>query len=102
MVTISLLTLATLSPWYALVALPPLVWTWWAWRAGTDADQDGLRVLALLGRRRIRWSEISTLRPDERHRVIATTTDGRQLLLTGVTSADVPRLMKAAGATQLS
>lgn len=97
MVTISVLTLGTLSPWYALVALPPLAWTWWAWRSGTDADQDGLRVQALLGWRRIRWSEISTLRPEGQHRVLATTTGGRELLLTGVTSADIPRLIEAAG-----
>jgi hypothetical protein len=96
-VTISMLTLATLSPWFALLTLPPLAWTWWAWRAGTDADQDGLRVRALLGRRRIRWSEIRALRPDEQHRMVATIADGRELLLTGVTSADVPRLVAASG-----
>jgi hypothetical protein len=96
-VTISMLTLASLSPWYSLLSLPPLVWTWWAWRAGTDADLDGLRVRALLGRRRIRWSEISALRPDQHDRMVATTADGRELLLTGVTSADVPRLVAASG-----
>lgn len=98
MVTVSALTLGTLSPWYALVAVPPLVWTWWAWWAGTDADQDGLRVRALLGRRRVGWPEINALRPDGRGRILATTTGGRELLLTGVTSADVPRLVEAAGA----
>jgi Bacterial PH domain len=97
MVTISVLTLATLSAWYALVALPPAVWTWWAWRAGTDADEGGVLVRALLGRRRVRWSEISQLRPDERHRILATTTDGRELLLTAVTSADLPRLVAVTG-----
>lgn len=97
MVTISVFTLATRSPWYALLALPPLVWTWWAWRAGTDADREGLRVQALLGRRRVRWSQIHTLRPAGRDRIVATTTDGRALLLTGVTSADLPELTAAAG-----
>jgi hypothetical protein len=96
-VTISLFTLATVSPWFLLLPLPAGVWTWWAWRAGTDADQDGLRVRALVGRRRVRWSEVSALHPDEHQRILATISDGRDLLLTGVTSADLPRLVAASG-----
>ncbi|HEY8471239.1 MAG TPA: PH domain-containing protein [Natronosporangium sp.] len=100
MVSISLVTLGAYSAWLALLALPPLVWTWWAWHAGTDADQDGLRVRALLGRRRIEWSRVDTLVPDQRGRIVATTTDGRALLLTAVTRADLPRLTAVTGSPQ--
>lgn len=107
MVTISLLTLVVASPWFALLLLPPLVWTCWVWRAGTDADRHGLRVRALLGRRDLPWSQVSALHPDRhvrgrrdsgRHRqLVATLTDGTEVSLTAVSATDAGRLVGAAG-----
>lgn len=96
-VTISVLTLTPVSPWYALLVLPPLVWTGWVWRAGTDADRHGLRVQALLGRRDIRWSEVAGLRPDGRRRLVATLTDGNEVPLTAVPPAEAGQLVTASG-----
>ena len=49
------------SPWFALVLLVPLAVALWAWRAGTDADADGLRVRAAFGSSRVRWRDVSAL-----------------------------------------
>jgi hypothetical protein len=97
MVTISVLTLVAVSPWFTLLLLPPLAWTTWVWRAGTDADRHGLRVRALLGRRAVRWSQVSALHPDQDQRLVATLTDGTELPLTAVTTADAGRLVAAGG-----
>jgi hypothetical protein len=125
-VTISLLTLVAVSPWFALLLVPPAAWTGWVWRAGTDADRHGLRVRALLGRRDLPWSQVSALHPDRlvqgrserrrgrdsgrlrrlaggggrdaRHRrLVATLTDGTEVPLTAVTVADAGRLVAASG-----
>jgi hypothetical protein len=96
-VTVSVLTLVAVSPWFALLLLPPLAWTAWVWRAGTDADRHGLRVRALLGRRDVRWSQVSALHPDQDRWLVATLTDGTEVPLTAVTAADAGRLVAAAG-----
>lgn len=97
MVTVSVLTLVAVSPWFALLLLPPMVWTGWVWRAGTDADRHGLRVRALLGHRDLRWSQLSALRPDDHGRLVATLTDGTEVPLAAVTAADAGRLVAAGG-----
>ena len=69
----------------------------WAWRAGTDVDTEGLRVRALLGSRFVPWTGVTGLRIGDRERVYAETTVGGELRLTGVTAADVPRVVAASG-----
>lgn len=79
--------------WYYLpVLLVPLAIVVWALRAGTEAGPDGLRVRALLGQRRIGWSEISELGADPRGRALARLTDGQVVPLTAVRDRDLPRL----------
>jgi hypothetical protein len=95
-VTISVLTLASVSDWLALLALPPLAWTVWVWRAGTEADRTGIRVRALAGRKWIPWSRVRGL-ATEGDRVAATLTDGATVPLTAVTPAELPRLAAASG-----
>lgn len=95
LVTLSMATLVTVSPWLALLMIMPLAWTVWVWRAGTDADVDGLRVRALLGGRRVPWSRVDNLAATGRHRVIAILTNGAVLPLTAVTAADLPQLAAA-------
>lgn len=79
--------------WYYLpVLLVPLAVAVWAVRAGTDVSPDGLRVRALLGERRIGWSEVSELGADRRGRALARLTDGQVVPLTAVRDRDLPRL----------
>jgi hypothetical protein len=84
--------------WFLLpILLIPLVLGLWAWRTGTDADRDGVRVRALLGQRRIGWPEIRELATDGRGRAVALLTDGHTIALPAVNRADLPRLVSASG-----
>lgn len=96
-VTVSVITLAGVSGWLVLVALLPLTWTVWAWRSGTDVDRAGVRVRALLGEKRIPWSQVHGMAVESRHRVVAKLTDGAVVPLTAVTAADLPRVTAASG-----
>jgi hypothetical protein len=79
--------------WYYLpILLVPLVIVVWALRAGTEVSPDGLRVRALLGERRIGWSDVSELGADPRGRVLARLTNGQLVPLTAVRDRDLPRL----------
>jgi hypothetical protein len=89
--------LATTAWYLAPILLVPLAVAVWAWRAGTDADQDGLVVRALLGNRRIAWSEVAELTADARGRALARLSDGRGVPLTAVSGADLPRLAASSG-----
>ncbi|GAA4676133.1 PH domain-containing protein [Phytohabitans rumicis] len=79
--------------WYYLpVLLIPLAVVVWALRAGTEADHDEVRVRALLGQRRIPWTQISELGADPRGRALARLTDGQVVPLTAVRGKDLPSL----------
>jgi hypothetical protein len=95
--TIGAIPLAGAAWYLAPVALVPLTIAWWAWRSGTDADPDGVRVRALLGQRRIAWSEVSELVTTPSGRVSAALENGNVVPLIAVTKADLPRLMAASG-----
>jgi hypothetical protein len=79
---------------YLPVLLVPVVIVAWALRAGTDAGPEGLRVRALIGQRRIAWSEVSELGADRRGRVLARLTSGQVVPLTSVRDRDLPRLVE--------
>jgi hypothetical protein len=86
------------AAWYLLPAvLAPLLVAAWAWRAGTDADPEGLRLRAVLGQRRVPWSSVAELAGDGRGRAVARLADGRVLPLPAVRTADLPRLVAASG-----
>lgn len=91
------LPLAT-SRWFLspLLLIPVAVGAW-AWRGGTDADADGVRIRALLGQRRIPWSEIVELATDPRGQAVVRLRDGRTATLPAVRSADLPDLISASG-----
>jgi hypothetical protein len=78
------------------ILLIPLAVAIWGWRAGTDADAQGLRVRALVGSRRIPWADVAALLPQSR-RVYVRTTDGRTFRLAAVTPDDLPKLIAASG-----
>ncbi len=84
--------------WYLTpILLVPLAVAVWGWRAGTDADESGLTVRALVGQRRLPWSRISGFAPHGR-RVVAVLDSGAAVRLTAVTPADLPKLVAAGGA----
>lgn len=77
--------------------LIPLVFGFWAWRAGTDVYPDRLCVRALLGSSDLPWSRIAELAPDERDRVAALLDNGSVIRLTGVTRTNLASVLQAAG-----
>ncbi|WP_117210171.1 PH domain-containing protein [Allorhizocola rhizosphaerae] len=81
-----------------LVTLVPLVVAIWAWRAGTDANEYGIRVRALVGRRIVPWTEVSALVPDEKGRTRAVLHSGAAVPLTAVKPSDLPRLAQCRAA----
>jgi Bacterial PH domain len=84
--------------WYYLpVLLVPLLIAAWAWRTGTDADSEGLRLRAVVGRRRVPWSAVAELSGDGRGGAVARLQNGRVLPLPAVRSTDLRRLVAASG-----
>ena len=81
----------------APILLIPLAVFVWAWRAGTDVDTESLRVRALFGKTVIPWSRVSELAPDPRGQVSALLTDGTVVPLTGVTTGNLPVVLRAGG-----
>jgi Bacterial PH domain len=79
-----------------LILLIPILVMVWGWRAGTDADRDGLRLRALFGSRRVPWSQVNALVPQGR-KVVAVLADGGSIVLPAVAKADLPRLVAASG-----
>ncbi|MFJ2083229.1 PH domain-containing protein [Micromonospora chokoriensis] len=94
---IGALPLASARSYLLPVLLVPLAVAVWAWRAGTDADAEGLRVRALAGQRRIAWDQVIELVPDERGRAVARLDDGQHVTLPAVRGVDLPRLVSATG-----
>jgi hypothetical protein len=94
--------LATTAWYLAPILLVPLAVAVWAWRSGTDADQSGLTVRALLGSRRIPWSQVAELATDARGRALVRLADGRGVPLTAVSAADLPRLAAVAVAVAVA
>lgn len=78
-----------------LVSVVPLTVAVWAWRAGTDANEYGLRIKALFGRQIIPWSHVEALAPDGRGHAVAVLKTGQVFRLTAVKPADLPRLAAA-------
>jgi len=84
---------------FIMTPLIPLAVMIWAWRAGTDVNDYGLRVRALLANRVIPWDRVAALHPTEKGRVVAELTDGAAVPLTAVRPEDLPRLLAASGKT---
>jgi hypothetical protein len=88
---------AVAKSFLVLVPLVPLAIALWAWRAGTDANEYGIRVRALLGRKIVPWTEVTALVPDQRGRAVATLRNGNAVHLTAVKPTDLPKLVAASG-----
>ena len=99
---IGTIPLASAAGWaLSPILLIPLVFTVWAWRAGTDVFPDRLRVRALVGSTEVPWTRVAEMAPDQRGRVSALLENGNVLRLTGVTRANLPAVL-AAGGQQVS
>jgi hypothetical protein len=86
------------SRWYlAPLLLVPLAVGVWGWRAGTDANANGVRARALFGSRFLPWSRIDSLVVGDRNRVYARTTADSEVRLPAVSPADLPKLVAASG-----
>jgi hypothetical protein len=72
----------------------PVALGFWAWRAGTDATADGLRVRALFGSRFIPWGDVEALVPAGPRQVYAALGGARRVRLPAVGAADLARLGK--------
>ncbi|NUO56401.1 MAG: PH domain-containing protein [Hamadaea sp.] len=94
---IGALPLLRASGWFFFVPLAIFVFAVWAWRSGTDADPNGVRVRALFGSRKIEWSRIEAFVPADRRKAQAVLADGSRITLTAVTPEDLPRLVAASG-----
>lgn len=81
----------------APIILIPLAVLVWALRAGTDVWPDRVRVRALLGSTTVSWDQVDELVPDARGRVSAVLIHGSVLPLTGVTTGNLPAILKASG-----
>ena len=68
---ICVLPLASSAPWLAVLWLLPIAAAAWVLRAGVDVDRTGLTVRALLGSRRLPWTEVAGLRVGDRDRLVA-------------------------------
>lgn len=87
--------------WYLLpLLLVPLALGGWAWRSGTDANAQGLRLQALAGQYRIRWDQIVELGAGPDGRAVARLTDGRAVPLPAVRHDDLPQLIAVADRPQ--
>lgn len=82
---------------FVVTPLIPFAVMIWAWRAGTDVNDYGLRVRALLANRVITWDRVAALHPGQKGRVVAELTDGSAVPLTAVKTSDLPRLLSASG-----
>lgn len=88
---------ASAAPLLWLVYLVPVGIIVWTLRVRTEVDPGAVTVQRVLGRRRVPWSEISSLRLGDKSRVSAVLTDGSELPLPAVHVRDLPQLAAASG-----
>lgn len=85
------------APFLWLIYLVPIGMVGWTLRVRTVVDAEALTVRRVVGgRRRVPWSQVSSLRLDGR-RVRAVLTDGAELALPSVRVRDLPQLAAASG-----
>jgi len=92
---ICLSPIAVVEPWLLWLFAIPLLVGIRVWRAGVDADADGLTVRALVGARRVPWSQAAGLRVRRRGEVDLVLTGGGTLRLPAVRARHLPLLAAA-------
>ncbi|HSV66303.1 MAG TPA: PH domain-containing protein [Mycobacteriales bacterium] len=91
--------LALASPWLVWVYLAPMLVTIWVVRAGVDVDTDGMTVRALVGSRRVPWSQVAGLEVDSagRVRLVLAGEGGRAIRLPTARARHLPVIAAASG-----
>jgi len=90
------LPFAGAAPWLSLIFLVPVGIVVWVLRRRTTVDGATLTVRGLRTRR-VRWTDITSLRLGSNARVSAVLTDGAELPLPAVHVRDLPALAAASG-----
>ncbi|MGH8794564.1 MAG: PH domain-containing protein [Stackebrandtia sp.] len=85
-----------LAPLAILAMIVPLALTAWALRSGVDVTSEGLTVKALLGSRRLAWSQVTGFEYEGTSAYVLLD-DGARLALPAVTPENLPQLVEAAG-----
>lgn len=90
-----------LTPIAIISIIVPLAFAVWSLRSGVDADEDGLKVKALLGSRHIPWSDLAGF---DQHdgKVYAALSSGSRIELPSVRPVDVPQLVAVSGSDLVS
>jgi hypothetical protein len=89
--------LAASGPWGPLILLIPAAVAAWVLRVGVDVGDDGLTVRAVVGRRRVPWSELAGIRVARRGGLWLVTTGGTEVRLPVMRARDLPRLAALSG-----
>jgi len=89
--------IAFAAPYLWLVYLLPVGVAVWALLTRTVVDTEAVTVRRLAGARRVRWTEISSLRVTDRTRISAVLTGGGELPLPAVHVRDLPRIAASSG-----
>lgn len=94
---ICVMPLASAKPWLAVLWLLPLLVLAVVLRVGVDVDADGLTVRALLGSRRLPWTEVAGLRIRGRGRLAAVLRAGGAVRLPVLRARHLPLVSAASG-----
>jgi hypothetical protein len=94
---ISGISLGAWAPYLLPLLILPLAVALWSWRAGTDADAEGITVRSAVASRRLPWQSVTGLVTDPSGRVSAQLSSGTAIVLPAVTTRDLPRLVSATG-----
>lgn len=94
---VCVLPLASSAPWLAVLWVLPIAAAAWVVRAGVDVDRAGLTVRALLGSRRLPWTEVAGLRVTDRDRLVAVLRGGGAVRLPVLRPRHLPLVAAASG-----
>ncbi|MCA0146472.1 PH domain-containing protein [Blastococcus sp. LR1] len=89
--------LAFAAPWLPVLLLIPVGVAAWVLRTGVDIDDEGLTLQALLGRRRVPWTDVAGIRVARRGDLWLVTTAGTELKLPVMRARDLPQLAALSG-----
>ena len=84
------------KPWLAVILLVPVAFAVWAWRAGVDAGDEGIRIRGVIGSRLLPWAELEGFGVHKRG-AFAVLKEGVRVPLPAVGRRDLPRLIAAGG-----
>ena len=87
--------LATSRAYLTPLLLVPVLIGLWAWRAGTDVTDAGLRVRAVFGSRFVPWQDVTALVAAGRGRAYAVLGNERRVRLPAVGVKDLERIREA-------